>query len=111
MTAFKLTRWFQPERYANRPEDDFVREEILNDLASPRAVAVTEDGTIFVETETGACAVERKPNGLVTFDYVRNDRWERTAFWMNASSVTDLGDVFRAARRVTADEIFTGVTA
>jgi hypothetical protein len=75
-SAFALARWFQPERFANRPEDDYVRDEILNDL--------------------------------VEFDYVSSERWERTAFWMNESSVRDLGEALRAKPRADFDAIFVG---
>lgn len=107
--AFSLARWFQPERYANRPEDDFLREEILNDLYHAQAVAVQGDSTL-VRTPLGACCIEPHPQqeGLLVFDYVSNERWERTSFWMNRSSVRDLGDVLRAASRADYDAIFVG---
>lgn len=113
-SAFALARWFQPERYANRPEDDFVREEILGDLYAATTVAVHTDGTTLVRTPNGAAMVEAYDDRgapLVRFDYVRHDRWERTAFDMNASSVRHLGDHLRTLPRVPFDELFVGATA
>lgn len=111
--AFTLARWFQMERYANRPEDDFVRDEILNDLYAAEAVAVSGD-SLLVRTPNGACFVERKTvDGapLVMFDYVWNERWERTNFWMNASSVEHLGEHLLAVPRADFDSIFAGAVA
>lgn len=51
-SAFKLARWFQPERYANKPEDDFVRGEILGDLYEAEAVGITADATVFVDRKS-----------------------------------------------------------
>jgi hypothetical protein len=110
-SAFALARWFQPERFANRPEDDYVRDEILNDLYDAEAVAVRGD-TVLVRTAKGACMIEKRDVGcksaLVDFDYVSSERWERTAFWMNESSVRDLGEALRSKPRADFDAIFVG---
>lgn len=110
-SVFALARWFQPERFANRPEDDFVRDEILNDLYDAEAVAVCGD-TVLVRTAKGACMIEKRDAGcrsaLVNFDYVSNERWERTSFWMNESSVRDLGETLRSKPRADFDAIFVG---
>jgi hypothetical protein len=114
--AFDLARWFQTERYANRPEDDFVREEILNDLADAEALASGLVGgvhTTLVRTPNGACMVEfRVVEGapLVLFDYVRHDRWERTKFWMNESSVSDLLARLDSVPQKAFDDLFVGAT-
>lgn len=108
-STFALARWFQPEQYANRPEDDFVREDILNDLATADAVGIDASGTILVRTEGGACAIDcDETTGLVHFDYVSNTAWTRTRFWMNAASVRDLGAALRALPRVPFDSLFVG---
>jgi hypothetical protein len=109
-SAFALARWFQPERYADRPEDDFVREEILSEVYNAEACAV-HDGTVLVRTPSGACCIEKidaDGSPLVTFDYVSNTNWTRTKFWMNASSVRDLGDRLRAVPRASFDALFVG---
>lgn len=107
-SVFALARWFQPERYADRPEDDFVREEVLSEVYRAEAVAV-HDGVVLVRTPSGACSIEcDDERGLVTFDYMTNASWSRTRFWMNKSSVSDLGDILRAAPRVDFDSLFVG---
>lgn len=114
-SAFALARWFAPERYVNRPEDDFVREEVLTEIWNAEAVATSREAggkvTVWVRTPNGAAAIETRlvdESPLVVFDFVRNDRWERTNFWMNPSSVAVLGARLRNVPRVTADEIFVG---
>lgn len=108
-SAFALARWFQSSRYVNRPEDDFVREEVLAEVWNAEAVGIAEDGTVFVRTPHGACAIEKITEAqIVNFDYVENDRWTRTTFWMNASSVRSLGERLRSVPRESADAIFLG---
>lgn len=109
MSAFTLARWFDLPRFANRPEDDEVREEVLNDLDAPLAVAVASDGSMIVRTRIGACSVEHRwvmDCSIVVFDHVQNDRWCRTRFWMNTSSVTDLLSRLLAAPRADEDALF-----
>jgi hypothetical protein len=93
-SAFELARWFQAERYANRPEDDFVRDEVLEALYQrTECVGHGKDGQMLAKTDQGMCMVEfRNVDGspLVTFDFVSDSNWTRTSFWMNASSVDDL---------------------
>jgi hypothetical protein len=111
MSAFGLARWFQTERYANRPEDDFLREEILDDLYANGQAVACQNGTVLVRTANGAAMIERRDeqgSPLVVIDYVRHDRWERTNFWMNASSVSDLGERLRALPRESFDVLFAG---
>jgi hypothetical protein len=110
MSAFDLARWFTIPEDASGAGDDFIREDILGDLyANARAVGIHE-GTVLVETERGMAMIERDPRDIVVFDYVENDRWRRVRFWMNASSVRDLGERLRALPRRPFDEMFTGAT-
>lgn len=109
-SAFSLARWFQMERYANRPEDDFVREEILTEVYQAERVAVSGK-TVLVKTPNGACMIERRDvdgSPLVFFDYVENARWTRTNFWMNASSVRDLGERLRSVPTGDFNALFIG---
>jgi hypothetical protein len=114
--AFKLARWFTQADYVNGPEDGMdetgmtARERILADLYHAERVAVHGD-TVLVKTPNGACMIERETvEGceLVTFDYVEDARWTHTAFWMNASSVTGLGDHLRTVPRAEFNDLFFG---
>lgn len=111
--AFSLARWFNIPADASGPYDDEVREEILSDLyANAKAVGVLE-GKTFVQTEKGAAIIEPHADypEVVVFDYVENRRWRRVSFWMNASSVSDLGEVLRSVPRRPFDELFVGAIA
>jgi hypothetical protein len=109
MSGFTLARWFQRETMANRPEDDFVREEVLSEVYRASAVGVTRSKTVFVRTPSGVCAIERKNiqgSPMLEFDFVENERWQRTMFWMNLSSLPGLGDYLRSVQRVDPNELF-----
>lgn len=56
-------------------------------------------------------SVVRQGCKLVLFDHVQNDRWVHQQFWMNATSVGDLGDRLRALPRVSFDALFVGAVA
>lgn len=106
--GFTLARWFQTERFANRPEDDFVREEVLGELSQAEAVAKHGD-ELAVKTPHGVCLIEPKEvqgSKLVVFDYVEDARWTRTNFWMNASSVDGLLAELRSVRSCGFDDLF-----
>lgn len=123
-SAFSLARWFDETRYANRPEDDFIRENLLNDVENFTAVAVIDDGFI-VRTPLGAATITQVsvpvppservggvvPVNLMNIDHVRNDQWERTGFWMNTSSVKNLLERLAAAPHVDANALFIGGAA
>lgn len=108
MTAFTLARWFQPEEEINGVTHDELREEILSEVQNATAIAV-KGSTVLARTPRGVCAMEAKEvRGckVVTFDMVWNDRWTRQSFWMNASSVADLGAALRTKPRVAFNTVF-----
>lgn len=120
---FGLARWFDEARYANAPEDNYIRENVLNDIENFEAVgelsldAPTTLKHYIVRTPLGAATIQHVTTyedyndvDLVVFDHVRNDRWERIDFWFNASSVSDLLDRLEAAPHVNADSLFIGGT-
>lgn len=111
-SAFALARWFQPERYANKPEDDFLREELLNELYDADVVAKAPDGSMLVRTPNGAAMVEKDvpADFLVNFDVVSHTNWTRTSFWMNTSSVEDLLARLDDLPEVEFDALFVGAT-
>lgn len=109
-SAFALARWFGGEQYANGPQDDFTRERLLSSLYDGTHVACSGD-TVLVKTPLGACMIEVERHGagkLVHFDFVNDTTWERIRFWMNASSVEDLGAHLRTLPRADFDALFVG---
>ena len=109
-SSFALARWFGPVEDVNGASGDFVREEILNEVYQGTRYGVRGQ-RVIVETPNGMAIVERKEISgcpVVTFDFVRNDRWTRQQFWMNLSSVLDLSNTLRKLPRVSFDELFVG---
>lgn len=109
MNAYALARWFDIPRDASGPCDDLTRELVLDDVMHATAVAVSGDD-VLARTPLGACMMRTNDDDtcpLVFFDHVRNDRWTRVTFWMNASSVRDIGNALRLAPRASLDDLFT----
>lgn len=115
--VFSLARWFQAPVNANGADEEIgedgmdTRERILSDLYRATAIAIHDDGTVLAITPNGAAMIEKKDVdgcALVVFEYVRNDRWGKTQFWMNASSVKGLGDYLRSLPRRPFDALFVG---
>lgn len=118
--VFSLARWFDVTRYANRPEDEEVRDRALFDIYEFDAVGELPRDAITLEhfivrTPRGAAIVKRVTEyanlvgvDLTVFDYVRNDRWERTSFWFNTRSVSNLLDKLGDAEYVDPDALFVG---
>jgi hypothetical protein len=110
MNGFSLARWFDSPHDASGPQDDAARERVLDDVMHATLVAVNGD-EVLVRTPTGAChieVVEQQGVDLVMFDHVEDGRWNRVRFWMNASSVVDVGRALRAAPRIDWMSIMTG---
>lgn len=105
MSAFTLARWFTAPVNANGSHDDVQREEVLSEVYQASIVAVS-GSTTMVKTPNGVVAIERKAD-LVDFDYVADTTWTHIRFWMNASSVKDLGHVLRSKPRGDFDSLFT----
>lgn len=107
--VFDLARWFDIPIDANS-EDHPAREEILGAVWQATAVGVA-GGRVIVKTPLGACIMERaeiQGCPVVMFDHVCDDRWTRTRFWMNASSVKELGERLRQLPRAPFDALFVG---
>jgi hypothetical protein len=107
---YRLAQWFQIPEDRSGPADDFVREEILSEVYRFTEYAISDRAVIF-RTPHGRAIAEARDNGgcpIVDFDYVPDDRVIRLRFWMNASSVADLGERLRAQpeKRRTFDELF-----
>jgi hypothetical protein len=99
-TAAALAAWGTVRTIeADNPVQEDVRCEILADAGEFTAYGV-RDGRVLLITPLGMTLVS--PSGttggrpIVVFDHLACDRSYRTRFWMNASSVADLGDRLRA---------------
>lgn len=112
--SFSLARWFTESVNADKPEYEFLREELLQEeVYKATHVGVSKD-KVIVKTPHGVAMVELKTvKGckLMVFDFVRDDKWERYNFWYNLSSVKDLGDYFRTLPRVSFNDLFLYGTA
>jgi hypothetical protein len=109
-SAFALTRWFDEAKDASGPEDDAIRESILNDCYEATAVAYQGE-VVLVKTPKGAVMLTAENRGaahLIWFDAVEDERWTRTRFWMNARSVSGLGEWLEKRPRASFGEIFLG---
>lgn len=90
-----------PIKFADGPADDFLREELLNDVYLASAVAVNADRLVLAKTPRGCCVMRvtsERGAEIVMFDHLAGD--QRVSFWMNKSSVRDLGDHLRKLPRV-----------
>jgi hypothetical protein len=108
MPGFTLARWFTTPRVVNRPEDESVREEVLNDIAQATSHGV-HDRIIVVRTPRGVAVLELSTiNGahVVFVDYVQDDTPGRLEFWMNASSLGPIYQRVLAQPCVPFDQIF-----
>lgn len=109
-----LAAWFDIPKDANKAEQDFVREGILNEVYqySKFGVSICDDKeVIIVETPKGRAIIEQETiQGckLVWFDYVEKRIWSRIRFWMNLSSVEDLIHKIKSdcKKKVEFDTIF-----
>ena len=106
--AFSLARWFDEVHNASGPEEEGEREAVLEDVYAAVAVAV-EGKCMLAKTPKGAVMLTREEGeGLVWFDAVSDERWERVRFWMNATSVSDLCEHLGHLPQVAFEEIFMG---
>lgn len=96
---------------ASGPEDDFLREEILNHLMSPHGVRY-EDDHVVVDVSNGIVLIRPHPTEhVVIFDYV-DDLHKRTNFWMNTHSVGIVLATlnrFKEAPKSCCRDLFTGL--
>lgn len=116
-TVTDLTAWYATPAYACGPHDDEARCGVLGEAYRFTAYATrrADDGPalVLLETPGGRCLLETRGVAgarVVWFDYAPAGGGRRTRFWMNASSVADLGRLVRRspARRPFAD-LFLGV--
>lgn len=112
--AFTLARWFTNPVQANGPASKFTREDVLHEVYKADKIGV-RDGVVIARCPKGVAIIETtvvQGAKLVEFDYVEDNRWARTTFWMNASSVKDLGNILRGLPRASFDDLFVyGETA
>ncbi len=101
-----LAQWFLQEidiSTDERPVNEEMRLGILNNLYLATAVAPSGQ-TVFVRTPDGRAALDCQDN-MVWVDYLPNHSWSRYRFWMNASSLSDLGDTLRSKPRTTVESV------
>lgn len=91
-------------RSLSGPEDEFLREDILDDVSKATACAV-RDGQVIARTPRGACVIRKEAIGgwpVVVFDHVElieTGPFGRRTFWMNASSAAPIGERLRGLPR------------
>lgn len=114
-----------PPQDCSGPEDDWVRENALGDLATFTAWAARreEDGTrtVVVRGFNGTATLHEMDHmgtPIIMIDYVSRGGVEpefgyvgpkRVTFWMNPHSISDLGDALRARPDMRMD--FEGLSA
>lgn len=92
-------------------EDDYLREMLLTEAFNSKMVAVDTNNNItafisnlyivFARIET-VCGIK-----TVSFYFIgREKEIKNYHFFMNASSVKDLGNYLRTVKRVNMDEVF-----
>jgi hypothetical protein len=108
--AHSLAQWFMMPADCNRPQDDEVREKVLNEVYSFQAYAVNGDSVLLKTPNGRVMCTSKTVKGcpIVEFDWVPTGMWVRQSFWMNKSSVNDLGTKLRASpeKRRSFDELF-----
>lgn len=112
--AFSLAQWFDIPEDASGPTQDFIREDVLMQVSQFVAWGQGPDGHVIVHAPEGRCIIEGDADhGIVWFDWVPRDRWGRTRFWMNRSSVAHLARALAVAqdRRRPFDELMVRPTA
>ena len=98
-----LARWFTAPDVCNKPEDDDVREGLLEAIYAAHHVAVADSDVLVAAPRVRAFLTrfDREGVPLVGFDVVVEEvvdlPWEgggiapgRYAFWMNVDAVNDL---------------------
>lgn len=108
-TAFDLARWFQGPRDVSSatPACDEKREETLSECYKASKAAVSGSEILFRVSDGVVSAVCDPGSEVVQFTRVYDDSWDIISFWMNKSSVRDLGALVRsrAIPRVDIDNI------
>jgi len=103
-------RFFRIPVDLNKPED-FMREDLIAEAFKAHKVAVNKNGTsvAFIMDNWIGLAHTQILNDVkvVEFDFIsRGETPLRYSFFMNATSVKALGDLFRKLPRFDYDEIF-----
>lgn len=110
MSDRTLIKLFSNPTYLDKPINKFDREDLLGDLyANSLSVAILSDKSIAIETPNYIFLAEVVEDGrIVEFDALSRDRvMIRYNFWMNVSSVKDLGNKLRKLPRKTFEELLT----
>lgn len=98
--GFCLSRWFgqADDISSDSVLDQHQREGILNQLNDFLEWASQDKGAdILVRVPTGQVRITtKKEEGLCHFLMVLDDSWVSFKFWMNISSMKDLGEKLRA---------------
>lgn len=108
-TSTLLSGWFAAPEMANGPEQDHIRDDILEKCFKCTAWAARGDAVIMrVDGGVVVAQVDQPLKDLVKFDYNQFPQIRRVQFWMNKSSVKDLGDHLRTLPllRVDFDSLF-----
>jgi hypothetical protein len=97
-----LAVWFglaTPIHPCTGSDGEATRDRILASVYAFRAFGVS-GRTVIIDGPKGRTLIERKmAKGCPVVVFTHNDRgtWKLSTFWMNASSVRDLGDLLRAS--------------
>jgi hypothetical protein len=108
--AYSLAQWFDMPRDCNASHSDEIRERILNEAYQFTAFGVFENEVLLKTPNGRVLCTAKKIQGcsVVEFDWVETRKWARVTFWMNESSVKDLGEKIRKSpeKRCSFDELF-----
>lgn len=117
----RLAQWFQAAKdlSTSGTSDEFAREEYMGEMYNFThwASHKHDDGqvVVFLDTPKARFAIEpirdqKKFPGVMIVEVLPKDNWSKFEFWVNASSIADLGNQMRARKKdqVHADKIFLG---
>jgi hypothetical protein len=114
-TMNSLAVWFQEPIKADGPEDDYVRDDVLNEVTdyvwwARSSPMVNGKAQYAVLTRGGRCLIDRGER-LVEFTWNRHSETVIYSFWMNLYSVMDIFEKFKKdpVNEAKYDDIFTGV--
>lgn len=87
-----LAKWFQMSVDKSGSEDDFAREEVIDNVMKATHWGEEKDYFIFRSAEGRVIVEQGNQDGtpLVFFDFVARKTTTRLRFWMNKSSVEEL---------------------